>query len=200
MFKTCVKLSEITFGDNTTVPDDIEATISTWSLGLDSEGNTHLVVLYYGNGVVVINDTDDSGERGFKVDWNKFVGWLENFDTSVLPEPGKSIIVPYKVDPNGEAVDTEWMILGYNKDIPRFVKYKNGDDRVYMDVLPGTALLSSFSGANVYSNKDGTGLVGTVSATGGTPFTYGNNNTYSIPGMITVDGTIYTFCGYNVTL
>jgi hypothetical protein len=53
-----------------------------------------------------------------------------------LPEPGKSVIVPYKVDPDGEAVDTEWMILGYNKDIPRFVKYKDSDgNKVYMDVL-----------------------------------------------------------------
>ena len=142
LFKACTKLSEITFGDDTTVPDDIETTISTWSLGLDEEGNTYLVVLYYGNGVVVINDADDSsGERGFKVDWNKFVGWLEDFDNSQLPEPGKCIIVPYKVDPIGNPVDTEWMILGYNKDIPRYVKYKNGNDRVYMDVLPGNSLL-----------------------------------------------------------
>jgi len=126
-----------------------------------------------------------------------------------LPEPGKSVIVPYKVDPDGEAVDTEWMILGYNKDIPRFVKYKDSDgNKVYMDVLPGTSLLSSFSGANVYSTKEvsESGLIGTVTATGGSPFEYGNNNKYSVPGKITVkekitvNETEYTFCGYNVTL
>jgi hypothetical protein len=83
LFKNCTKLSEITFGDKTTVPDDdvIETTVSTWSLGLDSEGNTHLVVLYYGNGVVVVNDSDDSsGETGFRLDWDKFVNLLEKFD------------------------------------------------------------------------------------------------------------------------
>jgi hypothetical protein len=95
------------------------------------------------------------------------------------------------------------MILGYNSDIPRFVKYKNGDTRVYMDVLPETSntLLTSFSGANVYSTKDGSGSVlGTVEESGGRPYTYGNNNTYSVPRTITASGTTYTFCGHNVTL
>jgi hypothetical protein len=113
---------------------------------------------------------------------------------------GSSLTVPYKVDPDDEAVDTEWMILGYNKDIPRFVKYKNGDTRVYMDVLPEDLLLTSFSGANVYSNKDGTGLSETVDSFSENMFTYGNNNTYSVPEKITVKETEYTFCGYNVTL
>ena len=94
------------------------------------------------------------------------------------------------------------MILGYNKDIPRFVKYKNGDTRVYMDVLPGTSLLTSFNGANVYSTKDGSvsGFIETVDSFSENMFTYGNNNTYSVPETITVKGTDYTFCGYNVTL
>lgn len=56
--------------------------------------------------------------------WDDIVTKIENQDAS-LPAPSSSVVVPYKVDPNGEAVDTEWMILGYNKDIPRYVKYKD---------------------------------------------------------------------------
>ena len=132
----------------------------------------------------------------------KIITSIDELVDGVLPSVGSTIPVDYKIDPNGEAVSTEWMILGYNKDIPRFVKYKDeAGNRVYMDVLPGTSLLATFDGANVYSNKDGSGnVLGTVSAPGGTTFTYGNNNTYSVPETITVNGTIYTFCGYNVTL
>ena len=131
---------------------------------------------------------------------------LEDFNNSQdkLPAVGSYIKVPYKIDPKGNPVDTDWQILGYNGSIPKYVKYKDAEgNRVYVDIFPDTSpiapLITDFTTAKAYANKDGTKLVGNVTKPSGT-FTYGNNNTYTVPTSITVNGTSYTFAGYNATV
>ena len=131
---------------------------------------------------------------------------LEDFNNSQdkLPAVGECIKVPYKVDPEGDPVDIDWQILGYNGSIPKYVKYKDASgNRVYVDIFPDTSpiapLITDFTTAKAYANKDGTNLIGDVANPSGT-FTYGNNNTYTVPTSITVNGNQYSFCGYNATI
>lgn len=136
--------------------------------------------------------------------WDQLVDKLENFGSSDLPQVKTYLTVPYKVDPEGEAVDTDWQILGYNASIPKYVKYKDASgNKIYVDVFPDTtptaSLITDFTQAKAYANKDGTNFVGDVENPSGT-FTYGNNNTYTVPASITVNGNQYSFCGYNVTI
>ena len=138
--------------------------------------------------------------------WRNFMKNLEDFNNSQdkLPAVGTYIKVPYKVDPKGNPVDTDWQILGYNGSIPKYVKYKDAKgNRVYVDIFPDTSpiapLITDFTTAKAYANKDGTKFVGNVTNPLGT-FTYGNNNTYTVPTSITVNSTSYTFAGYNATV
>ena len=88
--------------------------------------------------------------------WTKFGIWLKSFNTSKLPAVGSYVIVPYKVDPNGEAVDTEWQILGYNKSIPSRIRYVNGFNEIFVPTMIGNELSAIGSGTPVYSGKETT--------------------------------------------
>jgi hypothetical protein len=108
------------------------------------------------------------------------------------------------------------MIWGYDLDIPEYVKYKNGNDFVYLrsvqnvDTEWNTAesLVEDFVGKEIYGcywNSDEYKreyvVINSVESVSDETFTYGNNCTYSVPQKITDDdGKEYTFCGHTVTL
>ena len=204
-FIDCDKLTEL-------ILDEMEAEtvaekVAAWDLGINNEGETHLVVVYCKDGVVVINDADSSsGEKGLRVNWSKFSEMLEDYpNMKALPAIGTSLIVPYKVDINSDPVDTEWEVLGYNTSIPEYVKYKNGDDRIYVRTIKedGGLLSAIAKGDTVYIKTDSGNYETngqTVVEVDSASFTYGNNCTWSVPMSITVDETEYAFAGYNVTL
>lgn len=135
-----------------------------------------------------------------------------------LPAIGSAIQVPYKVYDAGNFVMTPWQVLGYNGSIPEYVKYKNGDERIFVRSLEedqnsaGYQLLkSTFSGSPTYicdaeGNFTATAL--TVASVGSSTFTYGATNaaygttateagSYAVPTSIIVSGVEYTFAGYN---
>ena len=100
------------------------------------------------------------------------------------------------------------MVLGYNASIPEYVKYKNGDERIYVksykggeDVQPivvGDEVFKKKYNAYTYEVTYET-LNKTVTSINSNKFTYGNHNTYDVPMSITVDGKEYSFAGYNIT-
>lgn len=127
----------------------------------------------------------------------------------VLPRVGSTIPVQYKVDPNGDAVATEWQILGYNASIPSRIRYKSDSGNiVYVSTTSSGLLADIANGTAVYADKTTETQLGTVSGTSGvtktTTFggshTYGNLTPYDAPTTVTVNGTVYTFAGYNVTI
>ena len=61
--------------------------------------------------------------------------YTDDIMARVLPSVGSSIPVDYKIDQNGDFVTTEWIVMGYNKSIPQFVKYKNGKSVVYVSTV-----------------------------------------------------------------
>lgn len=75
-------------------------------------------------------------KRYRKLYWSKLSEALTQFDESMigeqLPAVGSTITVPYKVDAEGDFIDTPWQVLGYNGSIPEYVKYKNGDDKIFV--------------------------------------------------------------------
>lgn len=210
-FLDCDKLVEVVADGYTA--QEVAESVESWSLGIASDGTTHLVVVYCSDGVVVINDADSSsGELAPSINWEKFSEMLEDYPNMVaMPAVGSSLNVKYKVDVDADFVDTEWQILGYNKSIPEYVKYKNGSERIFVRSVEEDQnsanyqlLKSDFVNSPIYSRSDdGTYAVitgKTVASVGSESFTYGNNCTYSVPMSIVVDGTTYSFAGYNVTL
>lgn len=137
------------------------------------------------------------------VDWDIFSSALETYHTSNTdPIPvGTSVLVPYKVDLNGEAIDTQWVIMGYNKSIPQYVKYKNGDERIFVSTIRYGFLTDIGNGAKVYTERDGIYTeVGTVDICGAGTYTYGNNNAFTVPDCVTYRGKTYEFAGSNATV
>lgn len=221
-FEDCNKLVEL-IADAYTC-QEVADNVESWGLGIAEDGTTHLVVVYCSDGVVVINDADSSsGELAPTINWEKFSEMLEDMPNMVsMPKVGSSLNVKYKVDVNADFVDTEWQVLCYNGSIPEYVKYKNGDERIFVRSLEedqnsaGYQLLkSTFSGSPIYSRSDdGTFTIvsgKTVASVGSDSFTYGQTNadwgttattagSYSVPMSIVVDDKTYTFAGYNVTL
>lgn len=186
-----------------------------------------------------------------------------------LPQPGSAILVDYIFDDQtyGTKADVQehldelgtlqvpFTILGYNKTIPQYVKYRyktdTGFDYKYVSsvddksvdatvdgVVAKLFIKHSWENANKIDENDCTGLLRPIVAgcktytrsaggfaqtsqfteteynvesvskeiarnilakDGGT-HTYGNNNPYDCPMTITVDGKIYVFCGYTVTV
>ena len=108
------------------------------------------------------------------------------------------------------------MIWGYDIDIPEYVKYRNGDDFVYVrsvqdvssDWNVAGSLVEEFVGKEIFecswnseSYKREYSAINTVKSVSDEKFTYGNNCTYSVPQKITDnDGKTYTFCGHTATL
>ena len=221
-FEDCNKLVEL-IADAYTC-QEVADNVESWGLGIAEDGTTHLVVVYCSDGVVVINDADSSsGELAPTINWEEFSKMLEDMPNMVsMPKVGSSLNVKYKVDVNADFIDTEWQILGYNGSIPEYVKYKNGDERIFVRSLEEDQnntnyqlLKSSFSGSPIYSRSDdGTFTVVSgkiVSSVGSDLFTYSQTNaawgttatgsgSYSVPMSITVDDKTYTFAGYNMTL
>ena len=104
-------------------------------------------------------------------------------------------------------------MLGYNKSIPSRVKYKNGNDRIYVPTTNSSGLLAAIAaGTSVYADKSSTTAIGTVTdvassiieCSGNTinsvGHTYGNNCPYDAPTSVTVGGKEYTFAGWNMTI
>ena len=130
-----------------------------------------------------------------------------------LPKVGSTLLVDYVVDPLAGPVKTEWQVLGYNMSIPERIKYKNGNDVIYVSTIgPGGLLSAVSSDTLVYDSKNTTesiGNVGEVSESivscvgniiNNVGHTYGNNCPYDAPTSLTVDGKEYTFAGWNMTL
>lgn len=57
-----------------------------------------------------------------------FVDLEKNSDLKdgVLPKVGSTISIPYKIDSNGDFVDTEWTVLGYIRSVPDRLKFYQG--------------------------------------------------------------------------
>ena len=90
-------------------------------------------------------------------DWNDLVEKLENYPTTSadLPIVGSYLSTSYEIG-DDEFVPMEWQILGYNTSIPEYVKYKNGDDRIYVrSVKTDGGLLSAIAeGDTVYTRDE----------------------------------------------
>lgn len=93
-------------------------------------------------------------------------------------------------------VNFPWMIWGYDIDIPEYVKYRNGDDFVYLrsvqdvssDWNVAGSLVEDFVGKEIFECSWNSELykreytaINVVGIVSGEKFTYGNNNTYSVP-------------------
>lgn len=184
--------------------------------------------------------------------WDTIVEKLENFDTTKtiaaqkLPEVGSGITTKYIVcDGYNDgsqfvqcltkqsvmdnlskiaAIDTPWIVLGYNATVPKYIKYKNGTERIYVasidDSIADFGLLRPIvAGCKVYIRSwsesslcnvfTDTGSV--VASVGTGTFTYGQTNSdwgttataaggYSAPAEIVVNGKTYQFCGYTMTM
>ena len=113
-------------------------------------------------------------------------------------------------------VNFPWMIWGYDLDVPEYVKYRNGNDFVYVRSVQDVdskwnvagSLVEDFTGKDIFVckwnkcdfKKEYSSTGKTVASAEGT-FEYGNNCKYSVPTKITDnDGKTYTFCGHTATL
>ena len=130
----------------------------------------------------------------------KSIKTTDDLVAGVLPSVGSTIPVDYKIDANGDAVSTEWMVLGYNSSIPSRVKYVNGNKAIYVATTSGGLLAQIATGTSVYSDKTTETSSGSVESVGSSTFVYGNNCTYTVPTTVTVDGVEYSFAGYNMTI
>ena len=124
--------------------------------------------------------------------------------------PGSALSgVNYVVEDGQDPVPTTWIVLGYNKEIPEYVKYKNGDERIWVKSNTGAngQLAPIAAGASVYTrswdaatNTESWTANGTIDSVGSSSFTYGNNCTYDVPTTLTANGKEYVFAGYNMTI
>ena len=124
--------------------------------------------------------------------------------------PGSALSgVNYVVEDGQDPVPTTWIVLGYNKEIPEYVKYKNGDERIWVKSNTGVngQLAPIVAGAVVYTrswdettNEESWAESGTVAGVGSSTFAYGNNCTYDVPTTLTVNDKEYAFAGYNMTI
>lgn len=138
----------------------------------------------------------------------KTIGTEDDMVDGVLPSVGTTIPVDYVVDPLAGPVKSQWQVLGYNMSIPERIKYKNGNDVIYVTTIgPGGLLSSIGEGTLVYADKSSSDSIGTVFATSGVDQvtdgnlgTYGNNNPYNVPTSLSVGGKEYSFAGWNMTL
>ena len=121
---------------------------------------------------------------------------------------GSAVEVPYKLD-GTNAVNTRWIILGYNGSIPAMVKYRksagSGWKHVWVSSMKNDLLADIAVGDKVFIrayDSESSDFVYTeeaeITAVSGS-FTYGNNCTYSVPTQIVAGGKTYDFCGYNIT-
>ena len=123
---------------------------------------------------------------------------------------GSSIVSKYENMSGKEPIDMEWIVLGYNASIPEYIKYMNGDERIYIRSATGEngEMTADFISQTAYKRFKFEGLtegwryteVGQVTHVSEEIFTYGNNNPYSVPMSVTVNGTEYSFAGNCITL
>ena len=137
--------------------------------------------------------------------------------STFVPTLGKSAVMS-NLDAI-QAVSTEWIVLGYNGNVPKYIKYKNGSTYKYVSSTgSGSTRTAIVAGAAVYEKSwvldnlgnSWTATGETVASVGSETFTYGQTNsnwgttagavTYSVPMSINIGGTDYTFCGYTMTL
>ena len=137
--------------------------------------------------------------------------------STFVPTLGKSAVMS-NLDAI-QAVSTEWIVLGYNGNVPKYIKYKNGSTYKYVSSTgSGSTRTAIVVGAAVYEKSwvldnlgnSWTATGETVASVGSETFTYGQTNsnwgttagavTYSVPMSINIGGTDYTFCGYTMTL
>ena len=171
-----------------------------------------------------------------------FISDKTTFGFNELPSPGSALTIDYmtrdgyysgstftqtlttssvlenldKITP----VSTDFIVLGYNGHVPKYIKYKNGNVYKYVSSTgTGTTRTEIIAGAKIYKkswidsalNNSWTETSETVTSVSSDKFTYGQTNsawgtnadgatTYSVPMSITVGNTTYTFCGYTMTL
>lgn len=142
---------------------------------------------------------------------------LRIIQKNILPKVGSTFMVNYQMDQDNpdKYIDLELRILGYNATIPQFIKYKSGNNFVYIPSIPENSHLLTPIAANtkVYSYPNFYRYGGkTVSQVSEDTFTYGQTNSdwgitatengeWSVPMQVTLnDGLTYTFAGYNVTV
>ena len=171
-----------------------------------------------------------------------FISDKTTFGFNELPSPGSALTIDYmtrdgyysgstftqtlttssvlenldKITP----VSTDFVVLGYNGHVPKYIKYKNGNVYKYVSSTgTGTTRTEIIAGAKIYKkswidsalNNSWTETSETVTSVSSDKFTYGQTNsawgtnadgatTYSVPMSITVGNTTYTFCGYTMTL
>ena len=171
-----------------------------------------------------------------------FISDKTTFGFNELPSPGSALTIDYmtrdgyysgstftqtlttssvlenldKITP----VSTDFIVLGYNGHVPKYIKYKNGNVYKYVSSTgTGTTRTEIIAGAKIYEkswvdstlNNSWSETSETVTSVSSDKFTYGQTNstwgtnadgatTYSVPMSITVGNTTYTFCGYTMTL
>lgn len=172
----------------------------------------------------------------------KFVSDKTSFGYGELPAPGCALLIDYMTRDgyysgstftqtqttasvlenldNIKPVTTEWIVLGYNGHVPKYIKYKNGNSYKYVSSTgSGTTRTEIVAGASVYekswlaSSLENTWVATneTVKSVSTDKFTYGQTNsvwgtnadgatTYSVPMSITIGDTVYAFCGYTMSL
>ena len=173
----------------------------------------------------------------------KFVTGKTEFNLGELPAPGTSLLIDYMtrdgyydgdtfvptltyadVNENLDKIKTvqsEWVVLGYNGHVPKYVKYmsKNGAIFYVSSTGDGTTRTDITVGAAVYMKIYDGGTLGnvwlklagwTVTSVGSETFTYGQTNVdygttaglvpYSVPLNIKINDVDYTFCGYTMAL
>ena len=196
------------------------------------------------------------------ISWSLLNDYLENFGTqsSYLPKEGGAINVKYllsdRYGPNNTGVytrdevlaqldagtmtpvNTDWIVIGYNKTVPRYVKYRKFDSElgsynyVFVSSLDDSATSTQFRlldgstqtrnivtgtlcerpivvGCRVFTRNydeqetewDYEDSGNTVLSVSNETFTYGDGAfAYTVPTEITVDGDVYEFCSYTMTL
>lgn len=153
--------------------------------------------------------------------WRQLKANLENFNSQsfvdlernsdlkdgVLPKVGSTITVQYKIDSNGDFVDTEWTVLGYCCSIPERLKYYRGTtqegnyEAVYVKTTYDGLLHTIQTGDSVYSDPGCTVKVGTIGVGAGLNGRFGNLCPYQIPSMLTTsDNRTFAFCSYNMVV
>lgn len=170
-----------------------------------------------------------------------FVSDKTEFGDNELPAPGCALTIDYMIKDGYydggtfvptigksnvlahldaiEPVATEWIVLGYNGNVPKYIKYKNGNTYKYVSSTgSGSTRTAITAGAAVYEKSWVAADLGnawtatgeTVTSVGSETFTYGQTNsdwgttagpvTYSVPMSISISGTDYEFCSYTMTL
>lgn len=172
----------------------------------------------------------------------KFISDKTTFGFNELPSPGSALTIDYMTRDgyysgstftqtlttssvlenldNITPVSTDFIVLGYNGHVPKYIKYKNGNVYKYVSSTgTGTTRTEIIAGAKVYEkswiasslNNSWTETSETVTSVSTDKFTYGQTNsswgtnadgatTYSVPMSITIGSVVYTFCGYTMTL